>query len=190
MLSESEMLDLITTWLPPSGRVLDVGCGSGHLLTALAERGISGVGIDPYAGNSERCRRLRAEEMDELAEQFDLVYTRYTLHHLGAPQRFPERARSVLCPGGVLLIVDWIKGARTGVPEQYLAPQTVAGWVRKAGFQLLFRDVRGQSMVVVGKLPTAGLEPKARKSEQYTSTKARSKGTQNANQCEKCYPEH
>ena len=165
MLSESEMLDLITTWLPPSGRVLDVGCGSGHLLTALAERGISGTGIDPYAGNSERCRRLGAEEMDQLAEQFDLVYMRYTLHHLGAPQRFPEKARSVLCPDGVLLIVDWVKGARTGVPERYLAVQTVAGWVRKAGLQLLCEDVRGQSMVVVGKLPTARPEPKTRRSK-------------------------
>jgi SAM-dependent methyltransferase len=107
--------------------------------------------------------------MDQLAEQFDLVYTRYALHHLGAPQRFPEKARSVLCPGGVLLIVDWIKGARTGVPERYLAPQTVAGWVRwvgtHAGFQLLCQHVRGQSMVVVGKLPTARPEPKTRRSE-------------------------
>ena len=166
MLSETEMLDLITTWLPPSGRVLDVGCGSGRMLTALAERGISGIGIDPYASDAERCRRLRAEEMDQLADRFDLVYTRYTLHHLDAPQRFPEKVRSVLCPGGVLLIVDWVRGARTGVPERYLALQTVAGWVRKAGFQLLCEDVRGQSMVVVGKLPTAGLEPKARRSEQ------------------------
>jgi SAM-dependent methyltransferase len=96
--------------------------------------------------------------MDQLAERFDLVYTRYTLHHLGAPRRFPEKARSVLCPDGILLIVDWVKGARTGVPERYLALQTVTGWVRwvgtHAGFQLLCQDVRGQSMVIVGKLPT------------------------------------
>jgi SAM-dependent methyltransferase len=183
MLDEAEMLDLITTWLPPSGRVLDVGCGSGRLLRALAERGISGIGIDPYAGNSEHCRRLRAEKMDQLAERFDLVYTRYTLHHLDAPQRFPGKARSVLCSGGVLLIVDWVKGARTGVPERYLAPQTVAKWVSRAGFQLLCKDVHGQSMIVVGKLPTTRPESKAQESEQYTSVKARSKGMQNADQC-------
>jgi SAM-dependent methyltransferase len=159
MLGEGEMLDLITTWLPPGGRVLDVGCGSGRMLTVLAECGISGIGIDPYANDTERCRRLRAEEMDQLTERFDLVYTRYTLHHLDAPQRFPKKARSVLCPGGVLLIVDWTKGARTGVPERYLAPQTVAGWVRKVGFQLLCEDVRGQSMVMVGKLPAAKPDP-------------------------------
>lgn len=155
MLDDREMLELIMAWLPPGGTLLDVGCGSGRMLAALAGRGISGMGIDPYAGNAERCRRLRAEEMDQLPERFDLVYTHYTLHHLDAPQQFPEKARSVLRPGGLLLIVDWVEGARTGVPERYFAPQKVAGWVRAAGFNLLLEEVRGQSMVIVGRLPPA-----------------------------------
>jgi SAM-dependent methyltransferase len=158
MFGENEVLDLITTWLTPGGRVLDVGCGSGRMLTALAGRGIAGKGIDPYASDIGRCRRLRAEEMEQLPESFDLVYTRYTLHHLDAPQQFPRKARSVLRPGGVLLIVDWVEGARTGITERYFPSQTVAGWVCEAGFQLMCEDVRGQSMVIVGKLPSAALE--------------------------------
>lgn len=121
------------------------------MLAALAERGIPGFGIDPSARDGERCRRLAAEEMDQLSESFDLVYTRYTLHHLDAPRRFPRNARSVLRPGGVLLIVDWAKGARTGVPEGYFALQTVVRWVRKAGFRVMREEVRGQSMVIVAK---------------------------------------
>jgi SAM-dependent methyltransferase len=152
MLGESEILELILAWLSPDGRVLDVGCGSGRMLAALAEHGISGIGIDPYASDTERCRRLRAEEMDQLAEQFDLVYTCYALHHFDAPQRFPEKALSVLCPDGLLLIVDWVEGARTGVSERYFAPQTVAGWVRGAGFNLQLEEARGQSMIIVGGL--------------------------------------
>ena len=50
------------------------------------------------------------------------------------------------------MIVDWIEGARTGIPEGYLALQTVVRWVREAGFQLLREKVRGQSMVIVAKL--------------------------------------
>jgi SAM-dependent methyltransferase len=155
---DREMLGLIMAWLPPGGTILDVGCGDGRMLAALAGWGISGMGIDPYASDAERCRRLRAEEVDQLPDQFDLVYTRYTLHHLDAPQQFPEKTRSVLRPGGRLLIVDWVKGARTGVPERYFAPQTVAKWVRAAGFSLLLEEVRGQSMVIVGKLLPAKVE--------------------------------
>jgi len=154
VLHDNEVLNLITVWLPRGGTVLDVGCGSGRMLATLAERGVSGMGIDPFPNNTEHCRRLRAGEIDQLAERFDLVYTRYALHHFDAPQKFPEKARSVLRAGGVLLIVDWFEGAKTGVPERYLAPRAVAEWVRGAGFDLLREQVRGQSMVIVGKLPS------------------------------------
>ena len=83
---------------------------------------------------------------------------RYTLHHLDTPRQSPRKARSVLCPGRVLLIVDWVGGAQMGVAEWCYEPQAVAGWVCEAGFQLLGKDVRGQSMVTGDKLLTAVLE--------------------------------
>lgn len=166
MLGERDIRELIAAWLPPDGRVLDVGCGSGRMLASLAKHDVSGMGIDPYASDAERCRRLRAEEMDQLAERFDLVYTCYALHHFDAPQRFPEKARLVLYAGGLLLIVDWVEGARTGVSERYFAPQTVADWVRGAGFTLRLEEVRGQSMVIVGRLPLAPAPPPLERYEQ------------------------
>jgi hypothetical protein len=54
------------------------------------------------------------------------------------------------------LIVDWVEGAQTGVPERYFALRTVTGWVREAGFQLLKEEVRGQSMITVAELPPTG----------------------------------
>jgi len=151
VIHDSEIIDLIMTWLPRGGTVLDVGCGGGGLLTTLAERGIGGLGIDPYTINATRCRRLRAEEMDQLQEQFDLVYTTYALHHFPAPAQFPTAARAVLRPAGVLVIVDWIKGAQTGVPERYFPARTIAQWVRAAGFDLLQNEIRRQSAVIVGR---------------------------------------
>lgn len=152
------MLDLIETWLQPGGKVLDVGCGRGRMLTALEERGIPAVGIDPYASRTGPCRRLAAEEMDELSESFDLVYTRYALHHLDWPRRFPEHARAVLRPHGVLLIVDWVEGARTGISEAYFALETVVRWVRDAGFEVLHQEVREQTMVIAARVRPAGGE--------------------------------
>jgi SAM-dependent methyltransferase len=143
------MLDLIVRWLPPGGTALDVGCGGGRMLSALEKRGVAAFGIDPYVHGVAGIRCLAAEEMDELSRTFDLVYARYTLHHLDAPGRFPAKARSVLRPEGILLIVDWAKGARTGVQETYFAPSTVARWVREAGYEVLSEELRARTMVIV-----------------------------------------
>lgn len=155
MIGVNEMLDLIQTWLPPDGKVLDVGCGRGRMVAALTVRDVDVLGIDPYVRDIERCLHLAAEEMDRLTQRFDLVYTRYALHHLDAPRRFPENARSVLRPGGILITVDWAAGARTGVREGYFSPPAVARWMREAGFQVVRADERDESMVIVAKLPPA-----------------------------------
>jgi hypothetical protein len=55
MPGESGILDLIAGWLPPDGEVLDAGCGSDRMLTALAEDEISGFGVDPYASDIRHC---------------------------------------------------------------------------------------------------------------------------------------
>jgi 2-polyprenyl-3-methyl-5-hydroxy-6-metoxy-1,4-benzoquinol methylase len=151
MIDDREMLDLIITWLPTGGKVLDVGCAGGEMLMALAERGIRGTGIDPQARDSKHCLSLKAEEMEGLTGPYDLVYTRYTLHHLDMPQQFAWKARSVLRPGGILLIVDWIERAQTGVSERYFPIERVSRWVREAGFHILREGVREQSLVIIAK---------------------------------------
>jgi 2-polyprenyl-3-methyl-5-hydroxy-6-metoxy-1,4-benzoquinol methylase len=153
VLGDKAVVELIVELLPSGGRVLDVGCGGGHILRALARRGVKGIGVDlrPYGGAP--CRRLHAEEISTLGEQFDLVYTLHALHEFDAPQRFPTEARGVLCPGGVLLIMDWVRGAKTGVQERYSAIETVVGWMASAGFEMLRQEVRGQTMVLAGRVP-------------------------------------
>ena len=48
MLADEEVAGLIVDLLPSGGRVLDVGCGGGHTLRALARRGVEGMGVDPH----------------------------------------------------------------------------------------------------------------------------------------------
>ena len=156
MFTDEAVANLIVELLPSGGRVLDVGCGGGHTLAALARRGVQGMGIDPHPYGRAPCRRLRAEEISTLGEQFDLVYTLHALHEFEAPERFPREAREVLRPDGILLIMDWGREARMGVRERYFAIETVAGWMADAGFDILRQEVRGQTMILVGWMPIPG----------------------------------
>jgi len=152
MLSDEEIADLVQALLPPGGQVLDVGCGSGHTLATLLKRGMAGMGVDPYPhAKGVQCLQARAEEIGRLDQTFGLVYTAYSLHHFDDPRRFMQEARQVLAPGGVLLVVDWVEGTDTGIPERYLAPEAVARWLEEAGFDLVRQERRGSTMVLAGR---------------------------------------
>ena len=153
MLGDEEVAQLIVDLLPPGGRVLDVGCGGGHTLRALARRGVEGMGVDPHPYGRAPCQRRHAEEISTLEERFDLVYTLHALHEFDAPERFPREAKQILRPGGILLVMDWVGGAKTGARERYFATKTVAGWMADAGFDVLRQEVHGQTMILVGQLP-------------------------------------
>jgi 2-polyprenyl-3-methyl-5-hydroxy-6-metoxy-1,4-benzoquinol methylase len=155
VLGNKAVVEVIVELLPSGGRVLDVGCGGGHILRALAQRGVKGIGIDPHPYGGAPCQRLHAEEINTLGEQFDLIYTLHALHEFETPEQFPREAREILRPGGVLLIMDWVRGAWTGARERYLATETVARWMADAGFDMLRQEVRGQTMVLAGRLPVS-----------------------------------
>lgn len=106
--------------LPPRPeRVLDVGCGRGDLVAALATRAGQVDGIDPdqemaYATASrfheEPTVRVRRRTLAEHAAEQDVdgVYDAITmvasLHHMDLPQALAD-ARALLRPGGRLLVV-------------------------------------------------------------------------------------
>ena len=94
-----------------SGRVLDVGCNAGDLLTLFRRRGRSVAGIEPSAGPAEFARRERhipvwTGTLDVLPEEekFDLITMTHVLEHVDAPAAFLARARAALAPGGLVLV--------------------------------------------------------------------------------------
>ena len=155
VLGDKAVVELIVELLPPRGKVLDVGCGGGRTLRALARRGVKGIGVDLHPRGKAPCQRLSAREIRTLGEPFDLIYTLHALHEFDAPEQFPKDAQEILNPAGVLLIADWVRGARTGVRERYFATETVAGWMADAGFDMLRQEVRGQTMILAGRLSFA-----------------------------------
>lgn len=97
-------------------RVLDVGCGTGRLATALAEWGARVWGVDPSeemlrqarlaAGKSVGLRRGRGEELPFKDAWFDRAVLRTVVHLLDRARAFPELAR-VLVPGGRAVIATF-----------------------------------------------------------------------------------
>lgn len=60
-------LDILQNWIAPQSRVLDLGCGSGSLLSQLgAEKNITGYGIEIDQEKITRCieRRVNVIEQD------------------------------------------------------------------------------------------------------------------------------
>jgi len=94
---------------PKAGeRILDLGCGTGHLTAKIAEVGARVVGVDRspemIAQAREQYPAVRFEVMDarELAlqETFDAVFSNATLHWVREPERVIRGIGKLLRPGG------------------------------------------------------------------------------------------
>jgi 2-polyprenyl-3-methyl-5-hydroxy-6-metoxy-1,4-benzoquinol methylase len=68
-----QLAEFVIAHVPPSARVLEVGCGDGALTLALAEKGYDVTGIDPMAPPGEHFRRLLLEDLKPEDGPFDAV---------------------------------------------------------------------------------------------------------------------
>jgi ubiquinone/menaquinone biosynthesis C-methylase UbiE len=91
-------------------RVLEVGCGQGHLTEAIASRGVDIVGVDAnshatvVAANG-RIQHMSAEALDFEDRTFDVVISVHAIEHIPRlSQALAEMVR-VLKPGGRAVFV-------------------------------------------------------------------------------------
>lgn len=92
----------------PGERILDIGCGTGHLTAQIAATGAYVIGIDCSAEMIRQARvahpSLQFEVADArdlaFARPFDAVFSNAALHWIREPERVVAAISSTLCPGG------------------------------------------------------------------------------------------
>jgi trans-aconitate methyltransferase len=100
------VLDLLEA--KPGERILDLGCGTGHLTSQIAEKGAKVLGVDRSASMVQQAREkyptLQFEVMDareiSFAEPFDAVFSNATLHWIKEPEKVIAGIAAAVKPGG------------------------------------------------------------------------------------------
>jgi len=133
LIADVPLYDRLTGWLlgsfyegvaddvaaaaPPGATVLDVGCGPGHLVARLADRGLAVTGIDIDPAMIERAQqRLRCRATVATADvaslpfpdaTFDLVVSTISMHHWADHTAGLAEIGRVLKRDGIALIFDF-----------------------------------------------------------------------------------
>ena len=94
--------------LEPGQRVLEVGCGQGHLTKRLAGRGVDIIGIDanphaPDVAGSDRVMHMLSEALEFEDETFDVIVSVHTIEHIPQLEKAIAEMARVLKPGGQAL---------------------------------------------------------------------------------------
>jgi len=123
---EAESRACIVAELLPGGgqgaRVIEVGCGYGYFLDAVAALGMTAVGIDPANTGiraAERGHTVHAVWLEAFrpVERFDVLALFEVLEHLPDPLAALEHMRQWLVPGAVLALST---PSYSGVPARVL----------------------------------------------------------------------
>jgi ubiquinone/menaquinone biosynthesis C-methylase UbiE len=128
--TERAIAPLVLKWLPAArDRALDIGCGTGQLVSHLATQFASVVGADYSSGMLREARRLNsgargvslvsmdAEKLGFGDSTFDFVVAASLLHHVRPEIALREAAR-VLRPGGRLFIVEGVGAERSQIASK------------------------------------------------------------------------
>lgn len=148
-----------------SGRVLEVGCGTGHWLAGLSGTPKGLYGVDLSAGMLAQAQerflpftlvRGRAEALPFASASLDLVYCVNAIHHFARPDEFIRQARLVLRGGGALAVLgmdpriqrhdwyvyDYFEGVYETELNRFPPWEQVQAWMVQCGFERIeFRVV-------------------------------------------------
>jgi trans-aconitate methyltransferase len=129
--------DLLTLLSPKKGeRILDLGCGTGHLTAEIAKSGAEVVGLDHSPAMIDQAKKnypdlefVLADAKNFSSEKpFDAVFSNAALHWMTPPEQVLTKIWDVLKPGGRLVAELGGKGNVQQIHD------TLAQVVKKYGF--------------------------------------------------------
>jgi 2-polyprenyl-3-methyl-5-hydroxy-6-metoxy-1,4-benzoquinol methylase len=155
----------------PGGRLLDVGAGKGHFLDAARAAGWDADGLEYSAASATAARDLYGLEirvadfmrLPPMTAGYDALSMIHVLEHLPDPAQALEVARTMLTPGGRILISvpnassfqarlfgdRWL---HLDLPRHlyHFTPQALSLLLRRTGFVVTHSDTSSPDMEVTG----------------------------------------
>ena len=150
-------LKKIKSFLPPSGKLLDIGAYCGVFMRTAKEMGYEVIGIEPSKWASNEARKNTGDEvicgtlkdLREDANNFDVITMWDVFEHLSDPVGELKDIWLRLKPHGVLVLstmnmVNWfpkiMKEAYPWILDKhlfYFNPKTLTSMLNKSGFELV-----------------------------------------------------
>lgn len=131
----------------PAGRVLDIGCGPGHLAEALRASGRDVVAVDKDPKQvqiaSKNHPKLEVREGDVIDlpfedGRFDLVVTSESYHHWVDQDAGVKEARRVLTAGGRFVVIEGCADVQKDEAKRFMGRQPFPGFTTLA--RAVFRN--------------------------------------------------
>ena len=129
-----DLIDLLDP--QPGEHILDLGCGTGHLTSQIAERGADVIGLDASASMIAQARQnypklkfvLADARTFELGSGFDAVFSNAALHWIPEPAQVIASVAGALKPGGRFVLEMGAKGNIARIVEALVAVLEEAGY--------------------------------------------------------------
>lgn len=122
-------------------RALDVGCGSGKLVRDISRCTQKFViGLDSNVEKLSHCEGKacfvagKAEALPFKDDSFEVVLSSFAVHEFDDQQYGICEMLRVLKPGGLLICLDWVKGAPVVPSQKPLTPSAMKSMLINAGF--------------------------------------------------------
>lgn len=149
--------------------LLDIGTGTGRLLSALGPYVSAGLGLDTDKDMLSIARhRLAVEDLSHLSvrrgdmydlqlgtQTFDLVCLYGVLRYAALPAPVLKQAARALSPQGTLLVVDFLEHDHDELSQIYghkwlgFDPEDMASWSKSAALSLsLHQQIRGKRLTL------------------------------------------